>query len=102
MKTPDDQPNSVPRAVKAPEFWLLLAAAAVASFGVSSLIVFPTTAVGLLISSLPKYLPLEGRAREAGASRVFWATLAASLVNALVASGGAFLAGRLIGWLWGF
>ena len=88
------------RAVRAPEFWLLVVATLAAAGGLGAWIVLPLTVAGLSISSLPKYIALWPRARAAGAVRVWWQTVALSLLNALATAGAAYVLGCGIGWLW--
>ena len=88
-------------AIRSPEFWLLFVAAMAAGFGVSGWIAVPATIAGLLISSLPKYLPLYPRAKAVGAEAAFWTTVLASILNATTAGFAAYLLGRATWWLWG-
>ena len=88
-------------AIRSPEFWLLFVAAMAAGFGVSGWISVPATIAGLLISSLPKYLPLYPRTKAVGAEAAFWTTVLASILNATTAGFAAHLLGRATWWLWG-
>lgn len=98
----DDDVSSTPRsALCAAEFWLLLVVALSAGFGMSAWITIPACMAGLLISSLPKYVPLYARAKAVGAEITFWATLLGSIATAAAASIAAHLLGRLTWWLWG-
>lgn len=97
----DDRPLTVRRALREPEFWLLLVAGVCGGFGVSGWVVVPACMAGLLISSLPKYGKLYPRARAVGAEVAFWATVTASVAIAGIAAGAAFGVGQLIWWLWG-
>ena len=101
MSPEDDAPMSFRRALRSPEFWLLLVAAITSGCGVSGWIVVPATMTGLLISSLPKYGPLYVQAKAAGVTPAFWATVLASIGNAAVAAIAAFVLGRATWWLWG-
>ena len=102
MTAPDDVPTLGTRsAIRSPEFWLLFAAAMAAGFGLSGWISVPATISGLLISSLPKYLPLYPRAKAVGAEAAFWTTVLASILNATTAGFAAYLLGRATWWLWG-
>ena len=95
-------PYAGPRsAIRSPQFWLLFVAAMTAGFGVSGWISVPATIAGLLISSLPKYLPLYPRAKAVGAETAFWMTVLASIMNATTVGFAAFLLGRATWWLWG-
>ena len=102
MQTGDDPRKALTlrRALRSPEFWLLLAAALVSTFGVSGWIVLPLTTAGLSISSLPKYVDLWPRARAAGLEHEWWKTLTLSLLNNFAASCAAFLFGIFSRWLW--
>ena len=88
------------RALRSPEFWLLLVAGISATFGLSAWIVMPATVVGLSISSLPKYFSLWSRASAAGVEREWWITVALSLLNNLGAAAAAFVFGVLAKWFW--
>ena len=95
-------PYAGPRsAIRSPQFWLLFVAAMTAGFGVSGWISVPATIAGLLISSLPKFLPLYPRATAVGAETAFWMTVLASIMNATTVGFAAFLLGRATWWLWG-
>ena len=102
MTAPDHVPPfGTHSAIRSPEFWLLFAAAMAAGFGLSGWISIPATTAGLLISSLPKYLPLYPRAKAVGAVAEFWATVLASILNATIVGIAVFLLGRTTWWLWG-
>ena len=102
MTAPNDVPPFGTRsAIRSPEFWLLFAAAMAAGFGLSGWISIPATIAGLLISSLPKYLPLYPHAKAVGAAATFWVAVFASILNATVVGFAAFLLGRAAWWLWG-
>ena len=101
MTDPDDDPQSgFGSAFRSPEFWLLFVAAMAAGFGMSGWICVPVTIARLLISSLPKYLPLYPRAKAAGAEAAFWATVLASVLIATTVGIAAFLLGKATGRLW--
>ena len=101
MTAPDHVPPfSARSALRSPEFWLLFVAAMAAGFGLSGWVTIPVTIAGLLISSLPKYLPLYPRAKTAGAVAEFWATVLASILNAQIVGIAVFLLGRATWWLW--
>ena len=96
----DDNPMTFLRALRAPEFWLIATAAVVAMFGVAWWVVVPLTLAALNASTLPKYIELWPRARDAGAERAWWTTVGLSMFNNLAASCGALLAGLVTRWLW--
>jgi hypothetical protein len=58
-------------------------------------ITIPATTAGLLLSNLPKFVPLYPRARVADALTAFWLTIVASILNALLAAIAARVLGRL-------
>ena len=60
------------RALRAPEFWLLLVASAAATAGVAWWVTVPLVVAGLSIVSMPKYVALWPRAREVGAELEWW------------------------------
>ena len=64
-------------------------------------VTIPATIAGMLISSLPKYIAIYARAKAVGAVAEFWATVAASVLNAAVIGIAAFVLGRATWWLWG-
>lgn len=98
----DDDTSSTPRsALRASEFWLLLVVVMAAGFGVSAWITIPACMAGLLISSLPKYVPPYARAKAMGADTAFWSTILGSIAIAATASIAAHLLGRFTWWLWG-
>ena len=102
MIAPDDVPPFGSRsAIRSSEFWLLFAAAMAAGFGLSGWVTIPATIAGMLISSLPKYIAIYARAKAVGAVAEFWATVAASVLNAAVIGIAAFVLGRATWWLWG-
>ena len=100
MNDDDDQPLTLRRALRMPEFWLLLVAGIAAASGVSAWIVMPATVVGLSISSLPKYFALWSRAVAAGVERAWWMTVALSMLNNLGAAAAAFVLGVVAKWFW--
>lgn len=89
------------RALRAPEFWLLLVASIAAVFRVPWWVTVPLVMGGLSISSLPKYIELWPRARAVGAEGEWWKTVGLSSVNNLAAACGAHVVGVLTGWFWG-
>jgi len=88
------------RALRAPEFWLLLAATLAAAGGLNWWVVVPLTLAGLSIASLPKYAALWPRVRRAGAEREWLMTVTLSMFNNLATSYAAFLLGAAIRWFW--
>ena len=94
------KPFTLRRALRAPEFWLLVAASLAAAGGVRWWIMVPLTLAGLSLSSLPKYMELRPLARDIGAHSTWWSTVALSLFNSLAASCAAYLLGVLIRWFW--
>ena len=102
MTIPNDIPPFGPRnVIRSPEFWLLFFAAMAAGFGLSGWISIPATIAGLLILSLPKYLPLYPRAKTVGGVAEFRAAVLASVLNATMVAVAVFLLGRASWWLWG-
>ncbi len=101
MTDPDDAPVTFLRALRSAEFWLLFVAALAAGFGVSAMITIPATLAGLLMSSLPKYIPLHARAKAVGADVAFWAMILSSILICTATSIAAHVVGRLTWWLWG-
>jgi hypothetical protein len=97
----DDQRSPIfGRPLRSPEFWLLAVSAAVAAAGLDAATTIPFSLAGLTLSSMPKYIALWPRARAAGATGVWWSTVALSMLNNLAASCAAFLLGLAIRWLW--
>jgi hypothetical protein len=88
------------RALRAPEFWLLLVTALAGCFGVSGWIAVPLATAGLSISSLPKYVALWPRVRAVGAEWEGWTTVALSMFNNIAASCAAFVLGMVLRWVW--
>ena len=79
---------------------MLFAAAIAAGFGLSGRISILTTIAGLLISSLPKCLPLYPRAKAVGAVAAFWTTVLASVLNPTTVGFATCLLGLATWWLW--
>jgi hypothetical protein len=69
------------RALRAPEFWLLVVASLAAAGGVPWWVVVPLTLAGLSIASFPKYIALWPRARRTGAEREWLLTVSLSMFN---------------------
>jgi hypothetical protein len=101
MRDRTDEATTFVDALRSAEFWMLLTGALAAGFGVSAWFTVPAVAAGLLISSLSSFAGLYSRAREVGALGAFWLMVGGSLLNAVVASAAATIAGRLIWWAWG-
>jgi hypothetical protein len=85
---------------RAPEYWLLVAAALLAMLGVAWWIIVPLTVAGLSVSSLPKCIELWPQADRVGAQAEWWKTVALSTFNSLATAIAAFLLGNLVRWLW--
>jgi hypothetical protein len=100
MRDEDDKPFTFRRALRSPEYWLLLVASLAAVGGVAWWIVVPLATAGLCISSLPKYVELWPRVRAAGAEWEGWKTVALSIFNSMAASCAAFVFGIVTRWLW--
>ena len=82
MREDDDkEPLTLRRALRAPEFWLLLVASVAATVGVAWWVTVPLVVAGLSIVSMPKYVALWPRAREVGAELEWWKTIALSMFN---------------------
>ena len=64
----DEKPLTFGRALRTPEFWLLLVTATGSMAGVRWRVIVPLTVAGLSISSLSKYIELWPRARDVGAA----------------------------------
>lgn len=88
------------RGLRDPIFWLLLVTAVAGMLRLSWLVVLPMVLAGLSIASLPKYISLWPRAREVGAERVWWMTVAQSTFSSLAAASAAYLSGVVIAWAW--
>ena len=88
------------RALRTPEFWLLVVASLAAAGGVPWWGVVPLTLAGLSIASLPKYAALWPRVRRAGAEREWLLTVSLSMLNNLATACAVFLLGIVIRWIW--
>ena len=95
-----EEAMTIRRALRQPEFWLLVVAAIATTAGLSAWFVMPTTVAGLSISSLPKYIALWPRAAAVGAHRAWWTTVLLSMLNNLGAAAGVVMVGTLSRWLW--
>lgn len=92
------------RALRSPEFWLLMVTCAAPIINVRwGAIAVPFCIVGLEISSLPKYLALRSRCEALGprAMREWYKTVWLSLLNSTGASCAAYVFGFVAKWLWG-
>jgi hypothetical protein len=78
----DDRPLTAWRALRAPEFWLLLVGCIAAAAGVGAMVVVPLIVAGLSISSFPKYMTLWPCAKRAGVEGAWWRTVARSISTA--------------------
>lgn len=85
---------------RAPEYWLLVAAALVSMLGVARWIVVPLALAGLSVSSLPKYIRLWPRVERVGAQAEWWKAVGLSTFNSLAAAVAAFVLGNVLRWLW--
>ena len=88
------------RALRAIEFWIILAASVLGALGVSSWIVIPLGASGLMLCVWPKFDAILPQVWRAGAEGEFVKTLALSTLNSLAVVGAAFTVGAVIAWLW--
>jgi hypothetical protein len=79
----DRAPMTLRRALRAPEFWLLVVASIAATVGVRWWVTVPLVVAGLSIASIPKFVALWPRAREVGAELEWWKTIAMSMFNNL-------------------
>src|SRR5262245_3817972 len=70
-----------------------------AASGVQGSVVTPLTLAGLSIASLPRYIALWPRARQASAEREWLLTVALSMFNNLATACATFLLGNLIRWI---
>jgi hypothetical protein len=95
-----DERLSIRAALRAPPFWLLITAATAAMMSVPWWITTPLALSGLLIASLPKYIELWPRARNAGAEWQWWNSVALSTFNSLAAACAAHMLGIALRWLW--
>jgi hypothetical protein len=68
----DEQPLTLRRALRAPEFWLLLVASVAATAGLAWWMTVPLVVAGLSIVSKPKYVALWPRAQDVGAELEWW------------------------------
>jgi hypothetical protein len=96
----DDNKLTFRRALRMPEYWLMVATALAGGFGVPWWIAVPLATAGLSISSLPKYVELWPRVRAVGAEWEGWKTVALSMFNNIAGSCAAFVLGVLSRWLW--
>ena len=87
------------RAIKMPEFWMLLVTSGAGAAGGAWWMFIPLCVAGLSISSLPKYISLWPRARDAGAERAWWETVGLSIFNNAGAASAAFMLGIGSRWL---
>ena len=94
------KPLTFVRALRAAEFWLLVVAVVCAMLGVAWWVTIPLVVAGLSIASLPKYIALWPRARDAGAQGAWWRTVGLSMFNSLGAACGAHVLGLATRWLW--
>jgi hypothetical protein len=96
----DHESLTLRRALRAPEFWLLLVASVAATVGVAWWVTVPVVVAGLSIVSMPKYVALWPRAREVGAELEWWKTIALSMFNNLACACGVQVVGVFAHWLW--
>jgi hypothetical protein len=94
------EPLTLRRALRAPEFWLLLVASVAATAGVAWWVTVPLVVAGLSIVSMPKYIALRTRARMVGAEHEWWKTIALSMFNNLACACGVQMIGVFARWLW--
>jgi hypothetical protein len=99
-KEDDEESPTFRRALRMPEFWLLLVTGLAGGFGVRWWIAVPLATAGLSISSLPMYVELWPRVRAVGAEWEGWKIVALSMFNNIAASCGAFVLGKLLWWVW--
>ena len=88
------------RALRSPEYWLLVVTTLAATFGVPWWIAVPLAVAGLSISSLPQYVELWPRVQAVGAEWEGWKTVALSMFSNIAVSCAAFVLGALCRWLW--
>jgi hypothetical protein len=101
MRESDEhEPLTLRRALRAPEFWLLLVASVAATAGVAWWVTVPLVVAGLSIVSMPKYIALWPRVREVGAELEWWKTIALSMFNNLACACGVQMIGVFARWLW--
>ena len=97
----DKLPPTFWHAVRSPEFSLLVVTA-IAGAARGSWWVFVSLCVaGLSISSLPKYIRMWPRARDAGAEAAWWQTVGLSTFNNVGAATAAYFLGIATRWLFG-
>ncbi|HEX2842062.1 hypothetical protein [Hyphomicrobium sp.] len=80
------------------EFLLLVICAACGFGAVSPIVVVCLGTAGLLMSSLPKYVAVWGRAKEVDRLAVVKGSMAVSVVNALVAVSASYGVGLVARW----
>jgi hypothetical protein len=88
------------RALRAPEFWLLMVTALAGCFGVAWWVALPLATAGLSISSLPKYIAMWPRVRAAGAEWEWWKTVGLSMLNNVGGACAGLLVGVVSRWMW--
>jgi hypothetical protein len=98
--TDDGEPLTFRRALRAPEFWLLLVTGVAGTAGVAWWVAVPLATAGLSISSLPKYIELWPRVRAVGAEWEWCKTVVLSTFNNIGGACAGFLLGILSRWLW--
>jgi hypothetical protein len=96
----DDRPPTAWRALRAPEFWLLLVGCIAAAAGVGAMVVVPLIVAGLTISSLPKYMTLWPCGKRAVVEGPWWRTVALSMLNTLAVGCVDFVPGTVARWQW--
>ena len=104
MSSPDENDDEKPltfwRALRTPEYWLVLTGAGCAMGGLSSWIVVPSIMAGLTLVSMPRYIELWPLAQATGAERMWWQTVALSMLNNFAAAVACVLLGRFLWWVW--
>ena len=101
MADDEEQPPTFWRAIKMPEFRMLLVTSGAGAAGGAWWVFIPLCVAGLSISSLPKYISLWPRAREVGADWKWWETVGLSTFNSVGAASGAYMVGIASRWLFG-
>ena len=96
----EDRPLTGWRALRSPEYWLLLVGCLAAGAGVGAMLVVPLLVAGLSISSLPKHIASWPRARRADAEREWCQTVVSSIFNNLATACVTFLLGIVARWQW--
>ena len=96
----EDRPLAGWRALRSPEYWLLLVGCLAAGAGVGAMVVVPLLVAGLSISSLPTYIAFWSRVRRADAERARWETVASSIFDNLATACVTFLLGTVARWQW--